>query len=61
MRIQVQVSGNAEESVERRLEIEGKVREARHGRSSAWSSAVSSISHAEEVRDDVISYAQWYF
>jgi hypothetical protein len=46
----VQVSDSDEESEERRWDMDGKVSDARQGKSSAWSSTVSSISHPEEVR-----------
>lgn len=39
----MQVSDSAEEREKRRWDKDGKLREARHGRSSAWRSAVSSM------------------
>lgn len=50
VRIQVHVSGRDEESTDRRSDIDGKLRDARHGRSSAVISVVSSTSREADVR-----------
>jgi hypothetical protein len=53
------VSGRDEESKERRSDIDGKVRDARHGKSSAVISVVSSTSREADVRRLDVLYEKY--